>query len=59
MIDRLVAFLFRCRHAHRRTFPQTPKSGILYVTCLDCGTELPYSWEKMCVEEVIKNEREH
>ena len=60
MLQSLLNTLFGCSH-RRTTFPLTPtrKSGGyqasgttrlgMYVTCLDCGKELEYSWEEMRV----------
>lgn len=51
-----------CSHS-RVSWPRTPKGGQCYIACLDCGRELPYSWELMRVmtsEEVAiaKDQRE-
>lgn len=51
-----------CTHS-RVSWPRTPKGGQCYIACLDCGRELPYSWELMRVmtsEEVAsaKDKRE-
>ncbi len=51
-----IKFLFGCWHKNT-TFPFTPKKSQhqsaavkdTYVVCLDCGHELPYSWEHMKV----------
>lgn len=52
----LLAVLFGCRHP-RTTFPLTPlpagktrlrrRENTTYISCLDCGSEIPYSWVKM------------
>lgn len=54
MLNLLLDTFFGC--SHRNTgFPITPLSKGLrkrfdtYVVCLDCGKELPYSWEEMRV----------
>lgn len=38
----------RCRH-RRLTFPLTAREdgGAAHVTCLDCGREFWYDWERM------------
>lgn len=41
-----LSYLFWCRHK-RYTWPQTNKFGKTWVTCLDCGKELPYSFSEM------------
>jgi hypothetical protein len=50
--------------SHRKTsFPITlgkgPKKTEVpkrtYIVCLDCGKELPYSWEEMAVVKTQKN----
>ena len=57
MVIQLFEAIFGCWH-HRYTFPLTPQSRSrsraaaltgTYVTCLDCGKELPYDWEEMKV----------
>lgn len=54
----LHAFFFGCFH-NRTTFPMTvtthsPHDGEAhqrtYVTCLHCGEELAYNWQKMKIE---------
>jgi len=54
----LYAFFFGCFHS-RTTFPMTvtthsPQDGEThqrtYVTCLHCGEELAYNWQKMRIE---------
>src|SRR3569833_3620237 len=54
----LYAFFFVCFHS-RTTFPMTvttysPQDGEAhqrtYVTCLHCGEELAYNWQKMRME---------
>src|SRR5437016_12970489 len=59
MIDSLVKTFLSCSH-RKLAFPITVKqdprvSGSrygrrTYVICLDCGTELPYSWDQMRIE---------
>jgi hypothetical protein len=54
MIEAVLRFLIRCSH-RSMTRPITPvdHSGVArwgtYVVRLDCGTQLPYDWEKMCI----------
>jgi hypothetical protein len=60
MIDSLLKTFLSCSH-RRLGFPITVKrdphvSGSrygrrTYVICLDCGTELPYSWDEMRIEK--------
>lgn len=54
-IDKLkelfIKLFLQCKHK-RTSFPQAPKGGFGYivlthVTCLDCGKEMKYDWEKM------------
>jgi hypothetical protein len=54
MLNLLMDTFFGC--SHRNTgFPITPRSKLprrrfdTYVVCLDCGKEMPYSWEEMRV----------
>jgi hypothetical protein len=49
MLRYLFAFLFGCSHK-RTSFPMTVETGRTYVTCFDCGKELPYDWSKMEIE---------
>jgi hypothetical protein len=57
MLQFVLNTLFGCSH-RRTTFPLTPtrRAGVqapgsarlgMYVTCLDCGKELAYSWDEM------------
>jgi hypothetical protein len=58
MVDKVLNALFGCWHT-RYSFPQTVRPGTrrnraasvtgTYVVCLDCGKELPYSWQEMRV----------
>ena len=53
-----MRFLFGCSHK-RTSFPITlpdrarrvaaPHSADTYIACLDCGKEIPYSWDEMRV----------
>ncbi len=48
--------IFGCSHI-RYSWPLSRVSGQrvgTYVACLDCGKELPYSWEQMRVVKVDK-----
>jgi len=59
MIDSLVKTFLSCSH-RKLAFPITVKydphvpgsryGRRTYVICLDCGTELPYSWDQMRIE---------
>src|SRR3989442_15179736 len=59
MIDSLVKTFLSCSH-RKLAFPITVKNDPhvpgsrygrrTYVICLDCGTELPYSWEEMRIK---------
>lgn len=56
MLARIMDTMFGCRHP-RYSFPMTIRAGSLrakpgartgtYVTCLDCGREFNYDWQKM------------
>jgi len=57
MVGKLFDTIFGCWHS-RYTFPLTVHSRSrsraaaltgTYVTCLDCGKELPYDWDEMKV----------
>lgn len=60
MLHRFLELLFGCWHANC-SFPLTPRKGGArrqhpasqltgtYVTCLDCGREFPYDWQRMRV----------
>ena len=60
MIDSLFKIFLSCPH-RRLGFPITVKRDAYvsgsrygmrtYVICLDCGTELPYSWDEMRIEK--------
>ena len=59
MIASLVKMLFSCPHRNLafpitvKHDPRVPGSRYgkrTYVSCLDCGTELPYSWDQMRIE---------
>ena len=60
MIDLLLKAFLSCSH-RRLGFPITVKHGPhlsgsrygrrTYVICLDCGAELPYSWDDMRIEK--------
>jgi len=58
MLTSLVTVLFGCRHS-RTTFPLTrtvetrPASSGTFVTCLECGKEFNYDWQKMRVGEAV------
>ena len=47
MIAKLFNALFGCRHK-RTAFPITNrKQKRTYIVCLECGREIPFSWEEM------------
>lgn len=54
MLNSLMNVFFGCSH-RKTSFPITRRSKSLrrnfdtYIVCLDCGKELPYSWEEMRV----------
>jgi hypothetical protein len=58
MLAKLMDAMFGCWHSHY-SFPITIRAGSrrgpaasvtgTYVTCLDCGKELPYDWSEMKV----------
>ena len=58
MFRSLVDAIFGCSH-QRTTFPITRRQSLgasvetgkgTYITCLDCGQELPYNWQEMRVD---------
>jgi RNase P subunit RPR2 len=55
MLRFLFRLLFGCGHK-RTTFP-LKRDGQTRVTCLDCGEELVYDWNKMEIEDRRKAER--
>jgi hypothetical protein len=58
MLDKVLDAFFGCWHSHY-SFPITVRGAArrsqaasltgTYVTCLDCGKELPYDWKEMHV----------
>ena len=42
----ISAYLFDCAHPNT-TWPRRNPAGSVYIACLDCGKELPYSLERM------------
>jgi hypothetical protein len=42
----ISAYLFDCTHPNT-TWPRRNPTGSVYIACLDCGKELPYSLERM------------
>jgi hypothetical protein len=44
----IFAYLFDCVHPHT-TWPHRNRAGLVYVCCVDCGRELPYSLEWMSI----------
>jgi hypothetical protein len=45
-LEWIFAYLFDCVHPHT-TWPRRNRAGLVYVCCVDCGRELPYSLEYM------------
>lgn len=50
MFEKILTWLFGCTH-RRTTFPQT-WSGETHVTCLECGREMMYDWDRMINPEM-------
>jgi hypothetical protein len=50
----ILAYIFDCVHPHT-SWPHRDSTGLDYICCLDCGKELPYSTQRMCI--VSKEER--
>ena len=44
----ILAYLFDCVHPHT-TWPHRDRAGFVYICCLDCGRELPYSLQRMSI----------
>src|SRR5215470_6315096 len=44
------AYLFDCVHPHT-TWPRQNQFGLVYVCCVDCGREMPYSLDYMRIVE--------
>jgi hypothetical protein len=44
----LLAYLFDCVHPHT-TWPRRNATGLVYICCVDCGRELPYSLKYMSI----------
>jgi hypothetical protein len=42
----ILAYLFDCVHP-RTTWPRRNATGLVYIRCIDCGRELPYSLKYM------------
>ena len=65
VLETLLNHFFGC--AHRKTsFPLTstgksslgvPRPRATYVTCLECGAELAYDWDKMRLGKPIRESR--
>ncbi|MGA9527878.1 MAG: hypothetical protein WBS24_07180 [Terriglobales bacterium] len=59
MLAKLMDTVFGCHHA-RYSFPLTIRAGTrranagmrtgTYVTCLDCGREFNYDWQRMRID---------
>ena len=47
MCERFINLVLGCRH-QKYTFPRTnPRTGCTHVTCIDCGREFEYDFERM------------
>ena len=64
MIDSLVKTFFFCSHRklsfpitvkHDPRVPGSPYGTRTYMICLDCGTELRYSWDEMRIERAERS----
>jgi hypothetical protein len=44
----ILAYLFDCVHPHT-TWPRRNATGLVYICCVDCGRELPYSLKYMAI----------
>jgi hypothetical protein len=44
----ISAYLFDCVHPHT-TWPRRNATGLVYICCVDCGRELPYSLKYMSI----------
>ena len=44
----ILAYLFDCVHPHT-TWPRRNATGLVYICCVDCGRELPYSLKDMSI----------
>ena len=44
----ILAYLFDCVHPHT-TWPRRNATGLVYICCVDCGRELPYSLKYMSI----------
>lgn len=67
MLDKVLDAFFGCWHSHY-SFPITvrgtarSKAASLtgtYVTCLDCGKELPYDWTEMRVISSVSEQKHY
>src|SRR5215472_1330127 len=47
------AYLFDCVHPNT-TWPRQNRFGLVYVCCVDCGREMPYSLESM---QIVQQDR--
>lgn len=57
MVARLLNVLGICQHS-RTTFPQSPRGRYdvtAHITCLECGREFPYDWERMSTKKVAQS----
>jgi len=44
----ILAYLFDCVRPHT-TWPRRNATGLVYICCVDCGRELPYSLKYMSI----------
>ena len=49
----ILAYLFDCVHPHT-TWPHRDRAGFVYICCLDCGRELPYSLQRMSIVTTVE-----
>jgi hypothetical protein len=50
------AYLFDCVHPHT-TWPRRNATGLVYICCVDCGRELPYSLKYMRIITKVGQDR--
>jgi len=54
----ILAYLFDCVHPHT-TWPRRNATGRVYICCVDCGRELPYSLKYMSIINRVGQNRRH
>lgn len=47
MLNRILAFVFRCSHRRLSSVFGNPDKDGTYVVCLDCGRGFRYDWKAM------------